>query len=117
MPAIPAGVTWVKVHVVDSPLLIVAGTGAQVPFTVPSSTISTEELDATDAEEATDALEKLIAAELEETIVDAEEVTEALLGSVTPALEEDSSGTVLFALAEHFASAAQAAVASSTRPA
>ena len=43
--AIPGGVTRLNVHFVLAPFSILAGTGSQVPLTVPLSSISTEELD------------------------------------------------------------------------
>ena len=47
IPAIPAGESFVNFQVVAPPLEIVAGTGAQVPFTVPSSTIAADEVGVT----------------------------------------------------------------------
>ena len=110
-----------NVHTVEAPFEMIAGTGAQVPFTVPSSTMVTLEEELKAGLTAEDE-EKLIATLLLPvgfTGVEAEDdgdedgLDVASSGSVMGAeLEDDVSTGVPFILAEQTGSCLQAAVAS-----
>ena len=123
-PAIPDGGTRLNVHFVLAPFSILAGTGSQVPLTVPVSSISTEELDTmtlaldvmTLAEERfTMGEEELCGGTTDAEDMDAEE-TEAELGSVISLAElEEGSTTMLPIFAAHLESLLQYFVAESTR--
>lgn len=111
----------VNVHTVEAPFEMIAGTGAQVPFTVPSSTMVTlEELKAgLTAEDEEKLIAMLLLLPVGFTGVEAEDdgdedgLDVASSGSVMGAeLEDDVSTGVPFILAEQTGSCLQAAVAS-----
>jgi hypothetical protein len=112
----------VNVHTVEAPFEMIAGTGAQVPFTVPSSTMVTleEELKAgLTAEDEEKLIATLLLLPVGFTGVEAEDdgdedgLDVASSGSVMGAeLEDDVSTGVPFILAEQTGSCLQAAVAS-----